>query len=92
LNANYRPTRKWNINGNVNLFNLITRGDFNGQNFDAENLSWFVRLNNKLTLPASIDWQTRLFYRGPSDRFNQKKERGDGRGREEEGGDEFEGE
>ena len=159
MNANYRPTRKWNINGNVNLFNLITRGDFNGQNFDAENLSWFVRLNNKLTLPASIDWQTRLFYRGPSEtaqtknksifsmslafskdlfkekaslalnvsdvfnsrkrisetttpffqndsefqfrvrsynlsftyRFNQKKERGDGRGREDEGGDEFEG-
>lgn len=159
MNANYRPTRKWNINGNVNLFNLITRGDFNGQNFDAENLSWFVRLNNKLTLPASIDWQTRLFYRGPSEtaqtknkgifsmslafskdlfkekaslalnvsdvfnsrkrisetttpffqsdsefqfrvrsynlsftyRFNQKKQRGDGRGREDEGGDEFDG-
>lgn len=63
--TSYRPTKNWNINGNFNMFNLITRGDFNGQNFDAENLSWFVRLNNKITLFKSIDWQTRFFYRGP---------------------------
>ncbi len=67
MTANYRPTRKWNLNGNFNLFNLVTRGDFNGQNFDAENLSWFIRLNNKITLPKSIDWQTRVFYRGPTE-------------------------
>ncbi|MEM9076444.1 MAG: TonB-dependent receptor [Bacteroidota bacterium] len=67
ITTNYRPTRKWNLNGNVNIFNLITRGDFNGQNFDAENLSWFIRLNNKITLPKSIDWQTRVFYRGPTE-------------------------
>ncbi len=66
-NLNYRPTRKWNTNLGLNLFNLITRGDFNGQNFDAENLSWFIRLNNKITLPSNIDWQTRIFYRGPSE-------------------------
>ena len=63
----YRPTRKWNLNGNFNLFQSITRGDFEGQNFDAENLSWFVRLNNKYTLPGEIDWQTRMSYRGPSE-------------------------
>ncbi len=74
INANYRPTKKWNINGNVNLFNLITRGDFNGQNFDAENLSWFVRLNNKITLPGKVDWQTRLFYRGPSETAQTKNQ------------------
>ncbi|GMN05396.1 outer membrane beta-barrel family protein [Croceitalea sp. MTPC5] len=67
FNTNYRPTRKWNINGNINIFNLITRGDFNGQNFDAENLSWFIRLNNKVTLPGNVDWQSRLFYRGPTE-------------------------
>ena len=67
VTTNYRPTRKWNLNGNINLFNLITRGDFNGQNFDAENLSWFIRLNNKITLPKNIDWQTRIFYRGPTE-------------------------
>ncbi|PRX55150.1 TonB-dependent receptor domain-containing protein [Flagellimonas meridianipacifica] len=67
ITTNFRPTRKWNLNGNVNIFNLITRGDFNGQNFDAENLSWFIRVNNKITLPKSIDWQTRIFYRGPTE-------------------------
>ncbi|WP_298423578.1 outer membrane beta-barrel family protein [uncultured Kordia sp.] len=63
----YNPSRKWRVNGNFNLFQSINRGDFNGTNFDAENLSWFVRINNKVTLPAGIDWQTRLFYRGPSE-------------------------
>lgn len=63
----YRPTKKWNMNGNFNLFQSITKGDYLGTNFDAENLSWFIRLNNKITLPSDIDWQTRLNYRGPSE-------------------------
>jgi outer membrane receptor protein involved in Fe transport len=63
----YRPTKKWNFNGNFNLFQSITRGDYNGDNFDADNLSWFIRLNNKVTLPSNIDWQTIIFYRGPSE-------------------------
>jgi len=63
----YNPSRKWRLNGNFNLFKSITKGDFNGQNLDAENTSWFIRLNNKVTLPGKIDWQTRLFYRGPSE-------------------------
>lgn len=63
--TSYRPSKKWNVNGNFNLFNVITRGDFNGQNFDAENISWFIRFNNKLTLFNDIDWQTRFFYSGP---------------------------
>ncbi len=62
----YRPTKKWNLNGNFNLFQSITKGDYNGTNFDADNLSWFARINNKYTLPGNIDWQTRVFYMGPS--------------------------
>ena len=57
----YRPSRKWNFNGNFNLFQSETKGDYNGVNYDAKNLSWFVRFNNKYTLPADIEWQTRLF-------------------------------
>ncbi|MET1259195.1 TonB-dependent receptor [Flagellimonas sp. DF-77] len=74
VTSNYRPTRKWNLNGNINIFNLITRGDFNDQNFDAENLSWFIRLNNKITLPKQIDWQTRVFYRGPTENAQTKNQ------------------
>jgi hypothetical protein len=63
----YRPTKKWNMNTNFNLFQSITKGEFEGTDFGAENLSWFIRLNNKITLPGNIDWQTRLNYRGPTE-------------------------
>lgn len=68
----YRPTKDWNINGNFNLFQSITDGFYEGVDYGAENLSWFVRLNNKYTLPGKIDWQTRLFYRGPSEDAQNK--------------------
>jgi len=68
----YRPVQKWNLNGNFNLFKSETRGDYNGTSFDADNLSWFIRLNNKYTLPGKIDWQTRLFYMGPREDAQNK--------------------
>ena len=49
------------------MFQSNTKGDYNGINYDADNLSWFARLNNKYTLPGKIDWQTRIFYMGPSE-------------------------
>jgi len=69
----YSPSRKWRLNGSFNLFKSNTKGDFNGQNFDAENTSWFIRLNNKITLPGKIDWQTRISYRGPSETSQSKR-------------------
>jgi len=68
----YRPTQKWNLNGNFNLFQSKTAGDYNGTDYGAENLSWFARINNKYTLPGKIDWQTRLFYGGPSEDAQNK--------------------
>lgn len=70
----YRPIKKWNINGNFNIFQSVTKGFYEGTDFGAENLSWFVRLNNKYTLPGNIDWQTRLNYRGPSEDAQNKNE------------------
>ena len=70
----YSPSRKWRINGNFNLFKSVTKGDFEGENFDADNTSWFIRMNNKVTLPGEIDWQTRIFYRGPSENAQNKSE------------------
>jgi hypothetical protein len=55
------------MNTNFNLFQSITEGEFEGTDFGAENLSWFIRLNNKITLPGEIDWQTRLNYSGPTE-------------------------
>ncbi|XLS27568.1 TonB-dependent receptor domain-containing protein [Flavobacteriaceae bacterium M23B6Z8] len=68
----YVPSRKWRINTNLNFFGQEVRGDFNGQNFDANNISWFARLNNTYTLPGKVNWQTRLFYRGPTETAQSK--------------------
>ncbi|GGH41450.1 TonB-dependent receptor [Mangrovimonas yunxiaonensis] len=68
----YRPTKKWNMNGNFNFFHSKTEGSYNNVIYDNENLSWFVRLNNKYTLPGNIDWQTRLFYMGPREDAQNK--------------------
>jgi len=62
---NYNPSRKWRINSSFNLFKQQTRGNFNGRNFDADNTSLFTRMSSKVSLPAAIDFQTTLFYRGP---------------------------
>ncbi|MDJ0644786.1 MAG: TonB-dependent receptor, partial [Flavobacteriaceae bacterium] len=69
----YAPNRKWRINGNFNLFKFITDGENSlGENLDADNTSWFARINNKLTLPGKIDWQTQLLYRGPTEDAQNK--------------------
>ena len=74
FNLSYRPNKKWNVNSNFNLFNNKVQGDYNDINYDSENLSWSMRLNNKLTLPGKIEWQTRMNYRGPSeDAINKSK-------------------
>ena len=61
----YRPSKKWSLNTNFNLYQSVIRGSYKGLNFDSENLAWFVRLNNKYTLPGAVEWQTRLSYDGP---------------------------
>jgi outer membrane receptor protein involved in Fe transport len=66
FNVNYTPNKKWRVNTDFNIFKNITRGDYEGVNFDAENISWTIRLSNKYTLPGKIDWQTNMDYRGPS--------------------------
>ncbi|QTE23591.1 TonB-dependent receptor domain-containing protein [Polaribacter cellanae] len=79
FNANYNPSRKLRFSGSFNFFQFKTDGDYSydvtnpttgitstiNQNFDAQNTSWFTRFDARVTLPADIEWQTRLFYRGP---------------------------
>ena len=69
---NYRPFKVWNINSDFNLFNVTTDGDYTNpttnvtQNFDFENTAFFVRLNQKITLPSKTDLQINSNYRGAS--------------------------
>jgi outer membrane receptor protein involved in Fe transport len=72
FNLTYSPSRAWRINGDFNFFKSIDRGEFNGINFDNENVSHRARLSNKYTLPAKIDWQTTISYRGPSEGAQSK--------------------
>ena len=66
FNLSYSPSRKWRVNTDFNIFNSVINGDYQGRSFDSKNVSWRARLNNKLTLPLAIDWQTNFNYRGPS--------------------------
>lgn len=74
FNLNYTPYKWWRLNGNFNAFRNETQGnysyeDFIGntvvQNFDNVALTWFARINSKITLPYKIDWQTNATYRAP---------------------------
>lgn len=73
FNLGYNPYKWWRLNGNINLFQQSTRGeyvynDFSGnpvvQNFDNDTFTWTARLNNKMTV-ALVDWQTNVSYRAP---------------------------
>ncbi len=62
----YNPSRKFRVDGSINVFKFKSEGEFNGVDYGADNLSWFSRLGSKLTLPAAIEMQTNAFYMGPS--------------------------
>jgi outer membrane receptor protein involved in Fe transport len=71
----YRASKKWNVNANFNIFESKTEGITpNGLDLGNTNTTWFARLNNKYTLPADIDWQTSLSYRGPSADAQNKRD------------------
>ncbi len=72
--ANYNPFKWWRISNSFNLFKSVTKGSFNGINYDSEDVRWFTRLNSRITLPGKIDWQTRAMYRGPSETAQSKRE------------------
>lgn len=79
--TSYIPKRSWRLSWNINLFQRQLRGDYNYvnfqdqeivQNFDADNFTWFTRFSAKLPFPGKIDFQTNLFYRGPSENAQSK--------------------
>ncbi|MDT8418514.1 MAG: TonB-dependent receptor [Lutibacter sp.] len=70
--ANYNPIKWWKITNSFNFFKSVTDGDYNGTNYDSENVSWFTRLESRISLPAGIDWQTSGMYMGPSETATRK--------------------
>jgi len=62
----YNPKKWLRFNLSANAFLFETDGSFNGRDFGASNFSFFTRGSAKVSLPYKIDWQTNIFYRGPS--------------------------
>jgi hypothetical protein len=71
--TNYNPIKWWRITNSFNFFKSVTSGDYNGINYDSENVSWFTRLNSRISLPGGIDWQTSGMYMGPSESARSKR-------------------
>lgn len=70
--ANYNPIKWWKITNSFNFFKSVTDGEYNGRSYDSENVSWFTRLESRISLPGGIDWQTSGMYRGPSESAQSK--------------------
>ncbi|MHB0754884.1 TonB-dependent receptor [Polaribacter sp. M15] len=77
---NYRPFKIWNINSDFNLYRVTSDGDYTNpttnvsQSFDFVNTSYFIRLNQKITLPGKTDVQINSNYRGPSENAQTKSQ------------------
>lgn len=71
---NYSPLKAWKLSSSFNLSNVKTTGTYTYTNtnneiktedLNNETLSWFARLNSRLTLPYKIDWQINGQYFSP---------------------------
>lgn len=68
----YKPFKFWNINSDFNVFQVTTDGSYTNeltndtQNFDFENTSYSIRLNQKFSLPGKTDLQVNTNFNGPS--------------------------
>lgn len=59
------PYKWWRVNGDLNFFRSITNGRNIGENFSADNFSWFGRLTSLMDLTKKLDFQLRANYRAP---------------------------
>ncbi|MDN3643460.1 TonB-dependent receptor [Lutimonas halocynthiae] len=74
FSASYTPKKNWRFNGSFNFYNSTIDGEYEGIDYGSSFNSWFARLSSKLTLPADIDWQTTMMFRGPRQNSQTKSE------------------
>ena len=74
FSVNYTPIKSWRFNTSFNFYNSTTKGFYEGVDYGSENISWFARFSSKIVLPAKIDWQTTMMYRGPSENSQSKRD------------------
>jgi hypothetical protein len=71
--ANYNPFKWWKITNSFNFFKSVTEGNYNDISYNSDDVSWFTRLQSRISLPGKIDWQTSAMYRGPSESALSKR-------------------
>ena len=74
FSATYTPKKNWRFNGSFNFYNSTIDGEYEGIDYGSSYNSWFARLSSKLMLPAEIDWQTTMMFRGPRQNSQTKSE------------------
>ncbi len=74
FSLNYTPIKQWRFNTSFNFYNSTIKGFYDGEDFGSVNTSWFTRFSSKIVLPAKIDWQTTMMYRGPSENSQSKRD------------------
>lgn len=78
LTTNYSPAKWAKLSATFNYFKFKTDAFSyvytapNGSKIttnleEVNNSSWFTRFNARITLPAKIQWQTRIMFRGPQE-------------------------
>ncbi|CAM1346652.1 TonB-dependent receptor domain-containing protein [Tenacibaculum insulae] len=83
--SNYNPTKKVRLSASFNYFKFNTDAfsyTYTAQDgsqvttnlAEVNESSWFARFNSRITLPAKIQWQTRLMYRGPQNNAQSDRE------------------
>ena len=74
FSLSYTPKKNWRFNGSFNFYNSTIDGEYEGIDYGSNYNSWFARLSSKLTLPAEIDWQTTMRFRGPRQNSQTKSD------------------
>jgi len=74
FSLNYTPIKQWRFSTSFNFYNSTIIGEYDGVDYGSENISWFARFSSKIVLPAEIDWQTTMMYRGPYENSQSKSE------------------
>lgn len=63
----YNPLKWLRLDGNANVFKSKLKGQYENQNFNTDNFSWFGRVGTKISFWQNAEFQLRLNYRAPID-------------------------
>jgi outer membrane receptor protein involved in Fe transport len=61
----YSPTKTIKLDGNLNLFRQIIKGEYEGLDLGIDTYSWFGRIGSKIAIFKNHDLQLRFNYRAP---------------------------